>query len=137
MRTDVWPFSGIDILPSLNRTNATDSGAPPDARISAGFMIATRYVFLPLAPTASGMASSRGPSETISWRSEVICFRAEFFFSSASPPLGPWPVTCSSSACASFIEALIFSTESCASWIAGMLKRPFLKSLESVPEKFS
>ena len=88
MRTDVWPCSGTDILPSLNRTNATESGAPPEARISAGFMIATRYVFVPLAPTASGMASSSGPRETISCRSEVICFRADFFFASASSALG-------------------------------------------------
>ena len=40
--TDVWPLSGVDILPSLKRMNATDSGAPPGARISAGFSTVTR-----------------------------------------------------------------------------------------------
>ncbi len=40
--SEVAPLSGTVILPSLNRTKATESGAPPEARISAGFMIATR-----------------------------------------------------------------------------------------------
>ena len=113
--------------------NATDSGAPPEARDSAGLSTVTRYVRGPSAPTAAGIAASSGARPTTWLRRLATCSRADCFLASASPPRGPVPVTCSSSASAVSRAPPRAVTDVPALRMAGMLKTLSLNSLESAP----
>ena len=133
---EVVPWSGMFILPSLNRTNTSDSGAPPDARISAGFMTATRYFTLPLAPTAAGSAFEHRLERLDLGAQGPDGLQRGLLLLQRLAALGPLACDLASSASARTIDALMASTDFWASAIAGRLNLPFSKSSESSPENF-